>query len=940
MTALVGADRRALVDALAKRFAVVCESGEPALVTLVAPAGEGKTRIVQELYRRVVAQRGGGYFPAELVPVASADFLQGRSAVSPALDDLDREVAPDLIWWGATLGVDADTRALSDDLTLLVLLHDTLVYHMGRSPIRRRMGRGLKEVGKEALIEGPLTAAGLAGDALFGDAVGAAIGPLAGLFRAGMEGFRSPTIPAEYLWVEPARMERAVAKRAAALVDVAHAGTPVVIVIDAAHHADDGLCTAIEVLVTSQAPVLVLATAWPEREDLSPIGQLAARIGPRTAERWRLHPLKAGELATLARAVVPELPPEIAEQVGSRLGNPLAVRGFLALEAVQRCIASTTFDGVVDELSAHGESLAELYGSYLAELPPAIRRILALAYECSPLAVEVSSDRSYLVELLAHVVAVHGPDFDLDDDNTPPDGALLRRGIVRDRVIFHEFSDALTAAAAGRMTEATLEKGARDAVLVTVATRIATSHVVTHPLVGSRVRSHLAAVVPHLASEHATEAMVGALVTAGRTEAEDGAWHAARPLAEGAVAFAVYLPRSIRAATLRLRGWVRGEMGDHEGAIDDLRDCRALLPFAQRSDLLQVTANLTEWLLSEHRLDEAATNIGELATEPGGLTPEVLFHLRRSLAVAYAQIGDVQSAGRAFADLRDMATSVGDGDSRRVGERIAALGEAWALVLNDSAAEGLVLAREVLHGVLSAHARPVDRAEALRIAGHAQRRLGHPGDARSSFEQASRGLVAALGEHHPEVLENRMQAVLTGAPSTRATSLDELRGLTEEYAEELGVDHPAHVRALDRLGWLAGQRGALQEAVHRLEEALRIKQSVSLLGSSTVTKTRLNLAWVLSGRMVDSEVVAVDDDATWMADDAVRAWVERHGGGPDLAWFQQKRGWIHVRCEDVTGGRTILREALSTGTKLLCEGHPLIDELARDLATDVLAGDP
>jgi len=84
----VGADRHTKVDRLVSLFDRVRDEAIPMLVVYIAPPGCGKTRIVQEFYRRLAAsQPDPRYWPDSLVPEPSigtpglADLTVGRKIV-------------------------------------------------------------------------------------------------------------------------------------------------------------------------------------------------------------------------------------------------------------------------------------------------------------------------------------------------------------------------------------------------------------------------------------------------------------------------------------------------------------------------------------------------------------------------------------------------------------------------------------------------------------------------------------------------------------------------------------------------------------------------------------------------------------------------------------------------------------------------------------------
>lgn len=135
----VGAERRRLVAALETLFGEVGEAGQPRLVSLEAPLGWGKTRIVQELYGRLAA--GQGYWPPALTPSDERDPLKTRKRVHPG--DFLVAAGGELpwMWWGISCerrqaGVAA--QVLADDMTQLFAHQAGIVARTSRNKAIKR----------------------------------------------------------------------------------------------------------------------------------------------------------------------------------------------------------------------------------------------------------------------------------------------------------------------------------------------------------------------------------------------------------------------------------------------------------------------------------------------------------------------------------------------------------------------------------------------------------------------------------------------------------------------------------------------------------------------------------------------------------------------------------------------------------------------------------
>lgn len=87
MRPLVGEDRLATVDQLVAAFDAVAAGDGPRAVSIEAPLGLGKTRLVQELYARLAADRqgSGAYWPPRLDHALGTadDVLRARKQIEP-----------------------------------------------------------------------------------------------------------------------------------------------------------------------------------------------------------------------------------------------------------------------------------------------------------------------------------------------------------------------------------------------------------------------------------------------------------------------------------------------------------------------------------------------------------------------------------------------------------------------------------------------------------------------------------------------------------------------------------------------------------------------------------------------------------------------------------------------------------------------------------------
>jgi hypothetical protein len=103
----VGEGRYGLVDRLVAVFGEVSQQGSPRLVTLEAVSGWGKSRVVQEFYRRLAAtQPKPRFWPPsilEATPLGRAEDLgpqERRKRVYPKEFTTPEGSVPHWLWWG------------------------------------------------------------------------------------------------------------------------------------------------------------------------------------------------------------------------------------------------------------------------------------------------------------------------------------------------------------------------------------------------------------------------------------------------------------------------------------------------------------------------------------------------------------------------------------------------------------------------------------------------------------------------------------------------------------------------------------------------------------------------------------------------------------------------------------------------------------------------
>src|SRR5664280_383056 len=400
----VGQQRHELVDRLLAEFDDVGQSGSPRWWSLEERSGWGKTRTVQELYRRLAAERQPGtkYWPPSLLPQAPAVSKAGplmslRKKVIPETLLCEREAVPQWFWWGISCTTRSGTavQALAADLTQFV------EHQVGLEKRWRQLASPEPPLGagrcseQSEVIE---TAAGhvLGVAASLTNLPVPGLGVLALTAQWGAQGRRdhSPTTQGSPV-VEAAGRGRSdlVAELAPALERLGAAGLPIVITIEDLHVADESLVELLARLLAAQgAPVLVISTAWRGSLDevSRPAHRLIGRVQPdrvfRVLTDEAVPDLAPSERQAIVRASLPEVSEWNANLLAASYINPLALQLASHVGWVRRAGRNLTADEVAGLPHDVGGLVTQLWN----ELPENTREVLTVAAFSTPAAISGS----------------------------------------------------------------------------------------------------------------------------------------------------------------------------------------------------------------------------------------------------------------------------------------------------------------------------------------------------------------------------------------------------------------------------------------------------------------------------------------------------------------------------------------------------------------------
>jgi len=400
----VGEQRHKLVERLLAEFDHVSQFGKPRWWSLEEHSGWGKTRIVQELYRRLAAERqpGAKYWPTSLLPQApvledAGPWMAMRRRVSPEEVIPEHAAVPQWFWWGISCATRSGTpvQALADDLTQFV------EHQVGLEQRWRQLAAPEPRVGAGRSPEPGEVVETAAGEVL-GVAAGLANLPVPGLgvlalnAKWGVQGRRDRGLAAQGgRVVEASGRDRSdlVDELAPALERLGAAGLPIVIAIEDLHLADESLVELLARLLAAQgATVLVISTAWRGLldKDSLPAHRLIERVQPdrvcRVLTDGAVPDLAPSERQVIVGASLPEVSGWNANLLAASYPNPLALQLACRVGSVRRADRNLT----ADEVAGLPHDVGGLFAQLWDELPANTREVLMVAALSTPAAISDS----------------------------------------------------------------------------------------------------------------------------------------------------------------------------------------------------------------------------------------------------------------------------------------------------------------------------------------------------------------------------------------------------------------------------------------------------------------------------------------------------------------------------------------------------------------------
>ena len=409
----VGEGRKALVSGIIERLDNLTDykgDSGACLISLEAPSGWGKTRIIQEVYKQITERQSSPYWPMSIIAEDEDNPVSRRKHLVPSFVDAarDKKVLPEFFWWGLTCDMRSTnmlSRTLMEDI-------EQLRFHAPYLEAAWAASK-LTGLGKYATIAKAKSALG----AVFEEGTVTGLSKLAELglgatpfgIGLGLKLVTSGVKATKARKDENKMMQQGFEAHQSAdenLVDetvhlfsrLAHKDLPIVICIEDIHKATSPVLELIAKLLARNAPILILTTTWPgefekitELYDLLNVGWAQDRIirmeydkpTPKgLPEEASLSQLPVKDLSEIILARFPKAEDKAVNLLTDRYKNPLPLELVLNMRSLKLDHPYLELDA--KDVENLPETVRDLYNSLWNELPEPVQQLLALSTELMP----------------------------------------------------------------------------------------------------------------------------------------------------------------------------------------------------------------------------------------------------------------------------------------------------------------------------------------------------------------------------------------------------------------------------------------------------------------------------------------------------------------------------------------------------------------------------
>lgn len=935
----VGRSRHHIVGELVDAFDQVAAGSGSSVAVLVAPPGWGKTRIAQELYRRLAAERQTEppYWPAAIVESgdesdgASVEAInRARKAVYPRSADVPAGARMDWIWWGLLCQERRDgqlSQALFDGGGVQLFAHAEALLQPGiDNPAGRAFDAATAAIGVLGLlgmaVVGPLGAPiALVGAAKVG-------WDNADIVRRLNEWLKRSTAADEgrtILASESASQRQEIAELINGLGRLSRA-RPLVVVVDDAHFADRTLVEVLEGVIADPANrVLVVATAWPSHLDRAESPLPFARWAGAMEGEERFSRIDLDELsdADVTAIVGEELPAAVAlvPEIRGRYGaNLLAIRAVLRLPRV-RALAER---GELDDRVRLPAKIADVYGEYWEGLPDGVRHVLALAAQLEgtrylPDVVAAACEAEATVdaarERLEEGVSPYAWARVIDDSlHTFVEPVL--HGIARargDELLFDSEIEALRRA----VVEMAIAEGSHDGLSPNARTELLEQHV---------------ALVEEASAPTGAEAAASALALAE----EQGSRYAYARAIETARKSLIWSGRPADdPASLKARAEIALWQAHAGRATEATQSFRELLADQLRvlgpddPNVLIARNNLAHQLGKSGHREEAITAFRELLEDSERILGPDHFDTLNARNNLASCIGDAERHEEAIAAFRELLDDclrvLGSDDplTLNVRNNLAGwLGQSGHPEAAIPACEELLADQKRILGP-DHRSTMVTRSHLARWIGES----GRPAEAVGACEELLTDQLRLFGPDHPDTLTTRCnRAFFLWGSGRKEEALAAQEAVIEDMLRIHGADHPDAVTVRNSLAGFLRELGRRDQAIAVYEGLL------DDLGRSPGADPLVALA--ARGAIVDSLWEADRPEEALAACEELQEDLETALGAdhPEALRARNKRAYLLLGAGRAAESVRICEELLVDERRILGPDHPELLVLRGNLA--------
>ena len=894
----VGAGRKALVSGIVERLDNLTDykgDSSACLISLEAPSGWGKTRIIQEVYKQVAERQSSAYWPNSIIPEDEDDPVSRRKHLVPSFVEVarDRKVLPEFFWWGLTCDMRSTnmlSRTLMEDIEQLRFHAPYLEAAWAASKLTR--------LGKYATIAKAKSAL----SALFEEGAVTGLSKLADLglgatpfgIGLGLKLVTSGVKAAKVRKDENEMMQQGFEAHQSAdenLVDetvhlfsrLAHKDLPIIVCIEDIHKATCPVLEMIAKLVVRNAPILILTTTWPgEFEKIIELNELldaswaqdrilrmeydkpAPKGLPENASLSQLPPEDLGEII-LAR--YPKAENKAVKLLTERYKNPLPLELVLNMKSLKQDYPWLELD--IEDVEDLPETVRDLYNSLWNELPEPVRQLLALSTELMP-----EGQPEWLMSLITDVTRQLADEQWAKEisqiaanDNVPHGWARVVEGWLR------RFGEADQFDIARAHVKELFGKRQLRQFNETVAQQI-NEFDFENTAENNSEAIHKAwlSMVLHKANKISLDTYLSAGLYLLQTMSDSPLeWPKAIKLGEdlisqkGTINNLSNKQRDIIIWIQYQRASICGESGDIKTALhlsnDALNECQ-FLHGSDHPNILNIRTLVAHNLGKSGAVLRALEACQELLKDQiriiGRDHPNVLI-TRSHIAYWLGQSGAISEALESYQELLKDETRILGTDHRNalttrnniagwlaVSEAFEAL-EAWKELLKDQIR---ILGIDHPDVLITRNNIAVCLAES-----------GAVSEALEAFPELLKDRTRILGMDHPDVLITRNNiAVCLAESGAVLEALEAFKELLKDQTRILGTDHPDVLTTRGNVSAWLGQSGAVSEALQAFEELLIDQTRILGADHPDALTTRNNIAYFLGQNGAVSEALEAFKD--------------------------------------------------------------------------------